>query len=82
VPPDEFRDSMRKVLSNKINTALNELFTKESNKNIFSPEDFLDIFIVQDEFQSKRLLYCSFKLKNEISFCEETLCMNILEGEN
>jgi len=68
----DFTESMRKVLTNK----LNAIFLANLVNNlgaIIEPEDFADIFIVDSDHPHKRLLQVTLNLTPKTAFWEESL---------
>ena len=70
----EFTDSMKNVISAKLNQIFNESFTNKELKDIVQPHDFETIFFVEDDLAaSRKLLHCTVKLSKAIAYCPESL---------
>jgi len=70
----EFTDSMKNVISAKLNQIFNESFINKEIKGIVQPHDFETIFFVEDDLAaSRKLLHCTVKLSKAIAYCPEAL---------
>ena len=70
----EFTDSAKKVISEKLNQIFNESFANKEIKDIVQPDDFETIFFVEDDLAtSRKLLHCTVKLSKAIAYCPEAL---------
>lgn len=70
---------MRKVLSSKINQVFNDSFTNKEIRDIFEPDDFETIFIVEDDQTNRKLLQCTVRLSNKIAYCPEILTEQVIQ---
>ncbi len=69
---EEFTDSMRRVLTSKLNGIFNASFSDPEIKDILDTDDFESIFIVKDD-PTRKLLQCTIKLSKKLTNCAQPL---------
>jgi len=73
----EFTESMRRVLTNKLNTVFLENLENQLGP-IVELEDFVEIFLVDSDYPDQRLLQITLNLTPKIAFWQESMTTQIL----